>query len=81
MLFCLSYSGLGILDLLKRNSKIKPAPEKFQELTDFDFTIIFTFETTVFDQVLQGMILFYFFYYSAQYFKLKAISITDPVIL
>ena len=60
LLFCLSYSGLGILNLLERNSQIKTAPEKFQELADFDFTIIFTFETTVFDQVLQGVILLYF---------------------
>ncbi|KAL0207578.1 hypothetical protein P9112_012206 [Eukaryota sp. TZLM1-RC] len=49
------YASNGVLSMLERNAKIKPAPERFLNCT-VDLDIIITFEARVFDQVLD----FYF---------------------
>ncbi|KAH7827209.1 putative RNA polymerase II subunit A C-terminal domain phosphatase SSU72 [Monocercomonoides exilis] len=46
------YSQIGLLDLVRRNAKIKTAPEQFQQLEIVDFDLIFTFEERVYEQVI-----------------------------
>ncbi|XP_038285579.1 RNA polymerase II subunit A C-terminal domain phosphatase SSU72-like isoform X1 [Canis lupus familiaris] len=48
------YSSNGILQLLGRNQRIKPHPERFQECSD-PFDVIFTCEERVYDRVVQDL--------------------------
>ncbi|KAA6377826.1 MAG: putative RNA polymerase II subunit A [Streblomastix strix] len=49
------YNELGMLDLLERNSKIKPSPNRFQNEKQVDFDIVLTFEARVFEEVVVDM--------------------------
>ena len=49
------YERLGLIDMLKRNIKVKRAPEKFQREREKQFDVIVTFETRVFDAVIEGV--------------------------
>jgi RNA polymerase II subunit A C-terminal domain phosphatase SSU72 len=48
------YTQKGLLHMLKRNLKIKSAPERFQD-TDKQFDVIVTFEDRVFDIVTETL--------------------------
>ena len=41
--------------MLDRNRRIKPCPERFQEINGETFNIIFTVEERIFEAVLEGM--------------------------
>lgn len=50
-----SYKRNGILPMLKRNSSVKLAPQRWQEnAADGSFDVVFTFEEKVFDMVVEG---------------------------
>lgn len=50
-----SYKRNGILPMLKRNSMVKHAPQRWQDnAADGSFDIVFTFEEKVFDMVIEG---------------------------
>jgi len=50
-----SYKRNGILPMLKRNSGVKLAPQRWQDnAADGSFSVVFTFEEKVFDMVLEG---------------------------
>ncbi|XP_007463104.1 PREDICTED: putative RNA polymerase II subunit A C-terminal domain phosphatase SSU72-like protein 1-like [Lipotes vexillifer] len=48
------YKGNGVLHILKRNDRIKPHPERFQECRD-PFEVIFTCAERVYDRVVADM--------------------------
>uniref|UniRef100_A0A2N9EIU2 RNA polymerase II subunit A C-terminal domain phosphatase SSU72 n=1 Tax=Fagus sylvatica TaxID=28930 RepID=A0A2N9EIU2_FAGSY len=49
------YKRNGILPMLKRNSAVKLAPQRWQEnAADGSFDVVFTFEEKVFDMVVEG---------------------------
>lgn len=49
--------------MLKRNSGVKLAPQRWQEnAADGTFDVVITFEEKVFDMVIEGGTLFGFFY-------------------
>ncbi|KAG5222458.1 Ssu72 family protein [Salix suchowensis] len=49
------YKRNGILPMLKRNSGVKLAPQRWQDnAADGSFTVVLTFEEKVFDMVLEG---------------------------
>lgn len=49
------YKRNGILPMLKRNSSVKLAPQRWQDnALDGSFDIVFTFEEKVFDMVIEG---------------------------
>lgn len=48
------YTQNGILQMLDRNRRIKPSPERFQEATEDKFNIIFTVGEKIFDTVIDG---------------------------
>ncbi|KAG6746777.1 hypothetical protein POTOM_049143 [Populus tomentosa] len=49
-----SYKRNGILPMLKRNSGVKLAPQRWQDnAADGSFSVVFTFEEKVFDMVLE----------------------------
>jgi RNA polymerase II subunit A C-terminal domain phosphatase SSU72 len=50
------YERLGLISMLERNLKVKPAPEKWQNHAPNDVDIIITFEENVMDAVVQDMI-------------------------
>ncbi|KAG6745753.1 hypothetical protein POTOM_050259 [Populus tomentosa] len=51
-----SYKRNGILPMLKRNSGVKLAPQRWQDnAADGSFSVVFTFEEKVFDMVLEGL--------------------------
>lgn len=47
------YTTNGILHMLDRNRRLKPAPERLQSCYD-KFDVIFTCEERVYDQVVEG---------------------------
>ncbi|KAM7471060.1 hypothetical protein LguiA_009243 [Lonicera macranthoides] len=50
------YKRNGILPMLKRNSNVKTAPQRWQEnAADGYFDVVFTFEEKVFDNVLEDL--------------------------
>ncbi|KAL2344162.1 hypothetical protein Fmac_005447 [Flemingia macrophylla] len=50
------YRRNGILPMLKRNSTVKPAPQRWQEnAADGSFDVVFTFEEKVFDMVVEDL--------------------------
>lgn len=50
-----SYKRNGILPMLKRNSSVKLAPQRWQEnAADGSFDVVFAFEEKVFDMVVEG---------------------------
>jgi RNA polymerase II subunit A C-terminal domain phosphatase SSU72 len=50
-----SYKRNGILPMLKRNSAVKLAPQRWQEnAADGSFDVVFSFEEKVFDMVVEG---------------------------
>lgn len=49
-----SYTQNGILQMLDRNRRIKPSPERFQEANGDIFNIIFTVGEKIFDTVVEG---------------------------
>lgn len=49
-----SYTQNGILQMLDRNRRIKPSPERFQEANGDVFNIIFTVGEKIFDTVVEG---------------------------
>ncbi|KAA8542872.1 hypothetical protein F0562_024024 [Nyssa sinensis] len=50
------YKRNGILPMLKRNSTVKPAPQRWQEnAADGSFDVVFTFEEKVFDMVVEDL--------------------------
>jgi RNA polymerase II subunit A C-terminal domain phosphatase SSU72 len=49
------YERNGVLAMLERNKAVKPAPEKWQTNTQI-FDIVVTFETRVFDAVVERML-------------------------
>ncbi|XP_039125689.1 RNA polymerase II subunit A C-terminal domain phosphatase SSU72 [Dioscorea cayenensis subsp. rotundata] len=50
------YKRNGILPMLKRNSSVKTAPQRWQDnATDGVFNVVLTFEEKVFDMVLQDL--------------------------
>jgi len=53
----LRYKTNGILHMLDRNRRIKPKPERFQASKD-TFDIIISCEERVFDQIIEGMLMF-----------------------
>lgn len=51
--------------MLKRNSTVKLAPQRWQEnAADGSFDIVFTFEEKVFDMVIEGWYRFFFFIFT-----------------
>ncbi|XP_011035579.1 PREDICTED: RNA polymerase II subunit A C-terminal domain phosphatase SSU72 isoform X1 [Populus euphratica] len=51
-----SYKRNGILPMLKRNSGVKLAPQRWQDnAADGSFSVVFTFEEKVFDMVLEDL--------------------------
>lgn len=48
------YTQNGILRMLDRNRRIKPSPERFQDINDDIFDVIFTVEERIFDVVIEG---------------------------
>ncbi|GMY12508.1 RNA polymerase II subunit A C-terminal domain phosphatase SSU72 isoform X1 [Fagus crenata] len=49
------YKRNGILPMLKRNSAVKLAPQRWQEnAADGSFDVVFTFDEKVFDMVVEG---------------------------
>nr|XP_023887740.1 RNA polymerase II subunit A C-terminal domain phosphatase SSU72-like [Quercus suber] len=49
------YKRNGILPMLKRNSSVKLAPQRWQEnAADGSFDVVFAFEEKVFDMVVEG---------------------------
>ncbi|PON41543.1 RNA polymerase II subunit A [Parasponia andersonii] len=53
------YKRNGILPMLKRNSTVKTAPQRWQDnAADGTFDVVFTFEEKVFDMVIEGVIKF-----------------------
>lgn len=48
------YTQNGILHMLDRNKRIKPKPERFQEVVE-EFDVIFTVEERIYDTVLEGI--------------------------
>ncbi|EXC01812.1 RNA polymerase II subunit A C-terminal domain phosphatase SSU72 [Morus notabilis] len=66
------YKRNGILPMLKRNSSVKTAPQRWQDnAADGSFDVVFTFEEKVFDMVIEGLQLIIFFssnvYYHTSY--------------
>ncbi|KDP35424.1 hypothetical protein JCGZ_10807 [Jatropha curcas] len=58
------YKRNGILPMLKRNSSVKLAPQRWQDnAADGSFDIVFTFEEKVFDMVVEGISIFLFHIY------------------
>ncbi|RWR93735.1 RNA polymerase II subunit A C-terminal domain-containing protein [Cinnamomum micranthum f. kanehirae] len=50
------YRRNGILPMLKRNSTVKPAPQRWQEnASDGSFDVVLTFEEKVFDMVVEDL--------------------------
>ncbi|KAJ6868401.1 RNA polymerase II subunit A C-terminal domain phosphatase SSU72 isoform X2 [Populus alba x Populus x berolinensis] len=50
------YKRNGILPMLKRNSGVKLAPQRWQDnAADGSFSVVFTFEEKVFDMVLEDL--------------------------
>ncbi|XP_008781458.1 RNA polymerase II subunit A C-terminal domain phosphatase SSU72 [Phoenix dactylifera] len=50
------YKRNGILPMLKRNSSVKTAPQRWQEnAADGCFDVVFTFEEKVFDMVIEDL--------------------------
>ncbi|XWS66279.1 hypothetical protein CRYUN_Cryun05aG0185800 [Craigia yunnanensis] len=50
------YKGNGILPMLKRNSSVKLAPQRWQDnAADGSFDIVFTFEEKVFNMVIEDL--------------------------
>ncbi|TKY44842.1 RNA polymerase II subunit A C-terminal domain phosphatase SSU72 [Spatholobus suberectus] len=50
------YKRNGILPMLKRNSTVKLAPQRWQEnAADGSFDVVFTFEEKVFDMVIEDL--------------------------
>lgn len=50
------YKRNGILPMLKRNSSVKLAPQRWQDnAADGSFDVVFTFEEKVFDMVLEDL--------------------------
>ncbi|OVA05507.1 RNA polymerase II subunit A [Macleaya cordata] len=50
------YKRNGILPMLKRNSGVKLAPQRWQEnASDGSFDVVFTFEEKVFDMVIEDL--------------------------
>ncbi|KAJ7970240.1 RNA polymerase II subunit A C-terminal domain phosphatase SSU72 [Quillaja saponaria] len=50
------YKRNGILPMLKRNSSVKLAPQRWQEnAADGSFDVVFTFEEKVFDMVIEDL--------------------------
>ncbi|XP_010260444.1 PREDICTED: RNA polymerase II subunit A C-terminal domain phosphatase SSU72 [Nelumbo nucifera] len=50
------YKRNGILSMLKRNSSVKLAPQRWQEnAADGSFDVVFTFEEKVFDMVIEDL--------------------------
>ncbi|KAJ9162595.1 hypothetical protein P3X46_022355 [Hevea brasiliensis] len=50
------YKRNGILPMLKRNSSVKLAPQRWQEnASDGSFDVVFTFEEKVFDMVVEDL--------------------------
>ncbi|XP_003389608.1 PREDICTED: RNA polymerase II subunit A C-terminal domain phosphatase SSU72-like [Amphimedon queenslandica] len=49
------YTQNGILQMLDRNRRIKPSPERFQEATEDKFNIIFTVGEKIFDTVIDDI--------------------------
>ncbi|OAY46468.1 RNA polymerase II subunit A C-terminal domain phosphatase SSU72 [Manihot esculenta] len=50
------YKRNGILPMLKRNSSVKLAPQRWQEnAADGSFDVVFTFEEKVFDMVVEDL--------------------------
>eukprot|EP01147_Barroeca_monosierra_P010332 gene10332-2473_t len=50
-----TYTANGMLDMLDRNRRIKPHPEKFQHATEERFDVIITCETRIFDETFRDM--------------------------
>ena len=48
------YTQNGILRMLDRNRRIKPSPERFQDINDDIFDVVFTVEERIFDVVIEG---------------------------
>lgn len=40
--------------MLDRNRRIKPSPERFQDINDDIFDVVFTVEERIFDVVIEG---------------------------
>ena len=49
------YTENGILTLLDRNRRIKKCPERFQDVENYDFDIVFCCEERVFDQAMEHL--------------------------
>ncbi|XP_010104762.2 RNA polymerase II subunit A C-terminal domain phosphatase SSU72 [Morus notabilis] len=50
------YKRNGILPMLKRNSSVKTAPQRWQDnAADGSFDVVFTFEEKVFDMVIEDL--------------------------
>uniref|UniRef100_A0A8C5WDE1 RNA polymerase II subunit A C-terminal domain phosphatase SSU72 n=1 Tax=Leptobrachium leishanense TaxID=445787 RepID=A0A8C5WDE1_9ANUR len=64
------YTQNGILHMLDRNKRIKPRPERFQNCKDF-FDLVITCEERVYDQVVEGMILFIDVLFHNSVFKMQ----------
>lgn len=63
-IFWYSYKRNGILPMLKRNSGVKLAPQRWQDnAVDGFFDIVFTFEEKVFDMVIEGWYVPFFFWF------------------
>lgn len=54
----LRYTQNGILHMLDRNRRIKPKPERFQDVVE-EFDVIFTVEERIYDAVLEGVFMSY----------------------
>lgn len=49
------YEKLGLVQMLERNVRVKTAPQKFQDEAGVEFDVIVTFETRVFDAVVEHL--------------------------
>jgi RNA polymerase II subunit A C-terminal domain phosphatase SSU72 len=49
------YTKLGLIAMLERNVSVKAAPQRFQDERDAEFDVIVTFETRVFDAVVEHL--------------------------
>jgi RNA polymerase II subunit A C-terminal domain phosphatase SSU72 len=49
------YEKLGVVAMLERNVRVKPAPQRFQDERDAELDVIVTFETRVFDAVVEHL--------------------------